>query len=49
MIVSAAVKLIPKPPALVESKNILDLLVGLLNESIIFYLSIIPVFPSNLS
>lgn len=49
MIVSAEVKLIPNPPALVESKNIFDLPDELLNESIILYLSIILVVPSNLS
>ena len=49
MMVSALVRLIPNPPALVDNKNILDLASFRLKLSIIFYLSIIPVLPSRRS
>ena len=45
----ADVKFIPSPPALVDNKNIQVFDSLLLNESIIFYLSIIDVYPSNRS
>jgi hypothetical protein len=48
IIVSAAVKLIPNPPALVESKNTLHLDVGELKLSISCYLLIVAVSPSSL-
>jgi len=48
-IVSADVKLIPRPPALVESRKIYDFEFSWLKVSIIFYLSITEVYPSNLS
>jgi hypothetical protein len=49
MIVSAEVKLIPSPPARVERRKIFDFPVKLLKESMILYLSMILVVPSNLS
>ena len=40
---------LPKPPARVDKRNILDFESFELNESIIFYLSITDVVPSSLS